>query len=370
MRRPCRLIGVGATVVVVAATGLLAGGVFAGRRSPAETRQHSNSRLAFGSFAGYVWSGHVRSAHASWLVPVILGGSSNGYASTWIGALGHGAPATFIQIGTTEAREPASAAEKAHNVYYAFWSDTKRGFRAKKLFPVRPGNEISATLLLRGRRWTLAVNDATSGAVAYFSTPDATPRSYVAAEWMQEDVARIATRQPGPYPRLSAVHFGQVSVNDRTPSQTELNSAWMSANGETLAPTQLDGASFAVEQAPALSAAGQQYLNLDEALGRDEENFIVGLLRATTATRPSQMARISSRFITALRNFAGGLSSSRWPSSAQTQIDSLLREVRVIAVDTRLVGRGAPAERAATRSAWLRDAAGGPFTSLARSDAP
>ena len=357
MRRRRRLIVAGAMVVGVAAIGLVAGGIFSRHRGPVARVPLSTLRAGFGSFAGYVWSGRVRLVQASWLVPLIRRASPNGYASTWVGALGHGAPAAFVQIGTTEARKPSSAKHGAENVYYAFWSDTVRGFRAQELFPVEPGDEISAMLRLSGRRWTLALADATSGAIARLSTREETRQSFIAAEWTQEDVVRNATREPVPYPRLSAIHFRQISINDRIPNQTELNSAWMSVNGETLAPSELSGGSFTVDRAPALTAAGARYLEIENGLGREEDAFVTALLRSSAVTRHSAIASASSRFIRALRNFAEQLASSQWPSTVQTQVDSLLREASVIVAETREVGRAAPAELAARRSAWLRDAA-------------
>lgn len=70
--------------------------------APASTWASQDQASSFGSFAGYVWFGHLNSVHGSWMVPRVLQGSPAGVAGTWIGAQSTGGPHAFVQIGTSE----------------------------------------------------------------------------------------------------------------------------------------------------------------------------------------------------------------------------------------------------------------------------
>jgi hypothetical protein len=100
--------------------------------------------IQLGTFAGYIWSGHVRSVGARWDVPRVTPGSAAGAAQTWVAAMASG-PAgrsPFIQVGTTEGR---FLLQPAVDLYEAFWTDTKHHFHPQLLFKVRPGDVVQAS---------------------------------------------------------------------------------------------------------------------------------------------------------------------------------------------------------------------------------
>jgi hypothetical protein len=209
-------------------------------------RAHSSA------FAGYVWGGRVSSVQGSWTVPRILRGSPPGVAATWIGAQGPGGgSAPFIQLGSDE-QLLASSITGSHlagpraPAYFAFWSDTARHFHPLFLFPVSPGDELSASMTLGPRGWALSIKDETSGASASLTTTYALGARYNEVEWTQEDVTDGRTSKPFPYPRLSTVVFTHLTVNSHAPGAGAVYSQPMSEPGVSLTPSTLSDDAFAL----------------------------------------------------------------------------------------------------------------------------
>ena len=280
----------------------------------------------FGSFAGYMWRGHVRSLQASWSVPGIVGASS-GAAGTWIGAEALGGQ--FIQIGTNEESFRPFALGAREIRYQAFWSDTRHHFLSQQLFRVAVGDNISASLTLADKRWTLTIADRTSGASASFSTREEADASFNQAGWEEEDPRGRATGKPVPYPRLTAVRFRHLAVNSAVPRYADMYSQWMSVDGGNLAPVPVRQDSFTLHPA-AVSPIGAKYLEIatpeDQATGA----FTTEMSRWTAATPPSQVESACSTFSAALRSDIQVLASSRWPTRAQVFVRSLIRTTRVL----------------------------------------
>src|SRR5262249_38518970 len=156
-------------------------------------------------FAGYMWRGHVTSMGGSWTVPRILRGSSAGSASTWIGAEASGPRGAFIQLGTIETEGSVRGPDGAPRArYQAFWSDARHGLHPQPLFPVNPGDDLSASLAAAGRQWRLAVLDRSSGAAARLLISDELAASFNRADWTQENRAG-GEHRPDPYPNLAPV---------------------------------------------------------------------------------------------------------------------------------------------------------------------
>jgi hypothetical protein len=200
---------------------------------------------SIGAFASYIWTGAVGSVHAAWHVPEIEEGSPCGVAGTWIGASAEGRG--FIQIGTNEeCLKPTNRSLKLplEASYYAFWSDTSKGYHPRALYEVQPGNLIEATLELTHRKWRLTIVDDSSGAKASFTSSEETQRAPYQADWAQEDV--LLPNAYAPYPHLSEVEFSHVLVNGSVPVAEQLEPTGMSLGNETLAPTPLHDDSFAV----------------------------------------------------------------------------------------------------------------------------
>jgi Peptidase A4 family len=312
----------------------------------------ATSSASFGPMAGYVWRGHVTSLRGSWTVPRILS-NSTGSASTWIGVQAPGTPRPFIQIGSTEAEgfHPGDAPE-AH--YDAFWSDVRQGSHPHTLFRVNPGDDLSASLMLAHKRWTLAIVDTSSGAVARFSGSADTGAPFEEAEWTQEDVANGAGK-PLPYPQLTAVGFHRLAVDSATPSSAHLSAEWMSVNGKSVAPSPLHHGSFTLQPAPALTAAGKQYLRIIGPEDAADDAFYAQFARWTATTPYSQIASASSKFAAGLSATIQATARARWPASAQGPVRVLIDDMRVLLDRLRTARSRSAASVAAWRAALTRE---------------
>jgi hypothetical protein len=315
----------------------------------------TNQSWAFGPFAGYIWRGHAASVQGSWTVPRVLAGSSLGsMAGTWIGAEAPGKPGPFIQIGTNEQHISPPQARRHVPDYYAFWSDTKREFHPQFLFRVSPGDDLRASLALAHKRWTLAIVDQTSGASAHFSTGDEAHGSFNEGEWTQEDVEAT----PGklyPYPRLSEVGFRRLAINGSVPNYGEMYSTWMSVNGGYLAPTRLRGNSFTLRRAT-VSSTGAQYLHVSTPEDVASEAFVADFARWTAKTPYLQIESASLRFAAVLHSNIRALARAQWPTRVRGLIHSLIDDIQVLIEGSRPPAILSPAELAAWRSRWARDA--------------
>jgi Peptidase A4 family len=349
-RRLGRLVGLSALAAIVVAF-LILFGVVSNEATPS---------ASFGPAAGYVWQGHVVSLRGSWTVARILT-SSKGSASTWIGVQAPGAPRPFIQIGSSEADgfHPGDAPE-AH--YDAFWSDIHEGAHPHFLFLVKPGDDLSASLTLTNNRWTVAIVDRSTGAAERFSANSETGAPFEEAEWAQEDVANGASK-PLPYPQLTAVSFHHLAVNSTTPSSAHLSAEWMSANGKSVAPSPLHDGSFTLRPAPAISAAGRQYLRISGPEDAAAYAYYAQLARWSATTPYSQIAAADSRYAAALRASIQAVAGSHWPTPAQGAIQGLSDHMRVLLDRLRSAPSGPAASLAGWRAALTRetqaDAVGG-----------
>jgi Peptidase A4 family len=215
---------------------------------PATVPAGSDPVPFLGRFAGYIWSGKVRSLRGAWTVPRVLPGSGKGEAGTWIGAQAPGARenAPFIQAGTNEGRFASPDGRHSSDVYWAFWTDTRHHFLPITLFPVQPGDRIDAALTLRQGQWTISLVDLSSRTSVTFSTSEEARSSFVCGEWQQEDVGSV--QRPGPYPLLSPLTFSDLRANGSAPDSAHLASASMNFDRSTLAPSRLADDSFTLRQ--------------------------------------------------------------------------------------------------------------------------
>jgi hypothetical protein len=297
-------------ILAFVAVKLVAGG-------PDEFTGH-NSDAPFGPFAGYTWIGGVGSVAASFAVPRIAAGSSSGQAGTWIGAQGSGPPSRFIQVGAIESRVTKP---RALDRYYAFWSDTARRYRPKILFLVSAGDELSASLTLAHKHWTLAIADTTSRRRAHFSTPENAAGVFDQAEWTQENPG--SEKHHLPYPQMMAATLRNVTVNGAAPPPATLYSSWMSLNHTTLAPTQLRAGSFTLAQAPKPGAAARQYLRLTAVPGTTGEQFQEERAKWTVDTPYAKIANSSSSYIRATRAGSRALLDARWSPDVRPLVASV-----------------------------------------------
>jgi hypothetical protein len=222
--------GVGGSALVLLLIGVT---VIASRH--ATTAQRS-------AFAGYVWQGRVKSVSGSWGVPRVLGSSPDVLAGTWIGAQASPVEDPFIQVGTNEGRLPGKT--RRAPVYFAFWSDTAKHFHPVSLFPVAPGDAVSAGLTLGPKGWIVTIVDTTSGERARVTTTQETDAVFHQADWTEEDVTDQKTGKVFRYPRLASITFRRVTVNSIPPSPFSLGIQSMSEPTASITPSDFDHDSF------------------------------------------------------------------------------------------------------------------------------
>jgi hypothetical protein len=266
------------------------------------------SDAPFGPFAGYAWIGSVHSVGASFTVPPIAGGSALSEASTWIGAQGQGPPSRFVQIGEIEARFWSAQKQKTVDVYFTFWSDTARHYKAKLLFPVSPGDTLSASLTLANKQWALSIKDTTSGKNARFSIADEVQAPFNQVEWTQEDPGNPDNHAR--YPQMAAPVFQRLTVNSAVPAP--IYSQWMSVNHSTLAPTVVHDDSFTLQPAPAVSTAAMKYVRLTTAAFAVFQKFETERKSWTPKTPYGHIVSASSQLIEAGQKASRALLSARW----------------------------------------------------------
>jgi hypothetical protein len=345
MTRPRRALGFGLVALVILFLAIKLVSPPAGRGGrPA----HGFVDAPFGPFAGYAWEGPVKSVGASFTVPRIASGSPLSQAGTWIGAQGQGPPPRFVQIGEIESRFWSSKEQKTVDLYYTFWSDTAHHFKAQPLFPVKPGDSLAASLTLAGREWKLAITDNSSHKNARFSVAEQAQAPFTQAEWTQEDPGNPNNHVR--YPQMAAPVFEHLTFNSSEPAPAEatLYSQWMSVNGSNLAPTALHDDSFTLQRAPAVSAAGEQYVRL-AATGLDAyQRFETERSSWTPKTPYADIVNASLKLIEATRQSTRAARSLRWPK----QISGLVRSANE--ADAAFVERARPPTllTAASFAAW------------------
>lgn len=275
----------------------------------------------FGPFAGYAWRGPVRQISAAIVVPQIRACPDNARAGTWIGAEGKVSPmtqaASFFQVGVNE------ECTSPRNSYYAFWSSTAEQFRPQWLFPVDPGDVIQLSMHADGKVWSMKARDETSGLEQTVSADRADRSPLQLASWHQEDISDERTSNPFPYPRIGAVRFSALQVNNRAPQPGDLTTIWMSATHAIFGPSRLRSDAFSIRPVhPSAAALHYQRLAVREDLAAYVFN---ASLASWSAETPAAKLRAGARsFAKALDQNISGLRSYHWTAGVQPAIDRLL----------------------------------------------
>ena len=272
----------------------------------------------------------MRSLGASWTVPAIAKGSRNGFAGTWIGAQeAPGVTAPFIQVGTNEVKGAVSGA----TIYYAFWTDTVRHFRAVPLFPVTPRTEVTASLRLAHGRWTVFIRDADSGREARFTTSEEGDASFGLGEWFQEDPGGPSS--PVPYPAIQRVKFEKLRLNRVIPEYAHLHSQWMTVNAKNFGPSPLINDSFEVKPLT-LSAAGDRYLSIADQVNPHFAAFDAKL-RWKSTPNVTQLDATGARLAAALIRNISEVERAEWPTAAVGYIRALTTRTNQLLVNLKKI---------------------------------
>jgi hypothetical protein len=301
------------------------GGTGQGNGSPIQSPPAAEAPIT--GFGGYNWDGIVTSISARWNVPTILQSSAPGYASTWIGAQTPVNNQGFIQLGTLEQDGPeqsGSAAASPHSPqYFAFWSDTQRGFHPVSLGTVVPGSLVSASMVKSPSGWRLTLSDNLRRLATGLLVRDSPSHPYNQAEWLQEDpVMTASVGRDLPYPALSPVAFIDLVVNGHHPRLSfDDAQALSSSNGVFVVPSRFTDDSFTM--GPAVGAA-KQYLR--DALSLDNANIpFEATLRSWNKDSAATKRTAVQAFVAAISANRSALAGQVWPRSAQPLIDQVVK---------------------------------------------
>ncbi len=325
-----------ATTALVTVPTALASDRLAADRPPPYSLLRGPGVTSFGAFAGYLWSGNVRSIAATFTVPRVKANSHYGIAGTWIGAQAPGAGRSpFIQVGINEEQRRSGGA-----TYYAFYSDTVAAFHPRFLFYVRAGDVVAARMRLSGGRWHVLILDRTHPHKFAFGTSDEASGAFDEAEWLQEDVGD-GTGGLLPYPVLATrVSFSRLAVNAGHPRYARVRSQWMTENRTDLAPSPLVGDAFSLFQTQP-SRIGMHYLQIAVTLDVALAHFESDLARWTVRTPAHTMTSERDVVADAYRLDIEELAATRWPARARPLFGALVAATKLELAQT---------ERAPTRT--------------------
>jgi hypothetical protein len=260
-------------------------------------------------------------------VPPIVGGPREAVAATWIGI--QGPSNAFIQIGTNEQRVAARRGSRASAGYFAFWSDPQHGYHPMRLFAVRPGEQVDASLTLTDGIWHLGLVDEASGRHARFAAASDGSSPSLFALWIQEDAIDASTERRFPYPRMPPTHFAHVLVDSHQPRGRRLESQFMSLPGRYLGPARLAGDAFVVRRMP-MSRAAAAYLRIADAGESASEAFLARLRVWSASTPRNEVSHACAMLSHALEHELGALRARRWSRRARHSLAVLTHRLRFL----------------------------------------
>jgi hypothetical protein len=143
-----------------------------------------------GNWSGWVASGGAfSSVTGSWIVPTTnCSNHTTAYSAEWIGI--DGATSSTVEQDGTDS--DCSGASPAYYAWYEMYGDSavNSGFSVQlpsAIYPVSPGDSISASVSLSGSTWTLAIADSPQGWHYATSVPSPSPApAQSSAEWIAE----------------------------------------------------------------------------------------------------------------------------------------------------------------------------------------
>ena len=161
------------TLILVLLAAMLSGDVLASSSVAFAVRAHQHAPMIFrgrrgASLSSSNWSGYVvtgadhsvTSAKGSWIVPIVQGActSTDQFAATWVGIDG-------VTSNTVEQLGTDADCQGGMPVYFAWYEIFPRRAMIIESVPVSPGDHISAEVSFTGHRFTLSMNNLTTGAV-------------------------------------------------------------------------------------------------------------------------------------------------------------------------------------------------------------
>jgi hypothetical protein len=316
-RKKLRLASLAVSVLLVAGFSVVALPAQAGRTSTA---------FPGTGFGGYRWmNGPVTQISAQWRVPRILPTSSQGSASTWIGAQNQDGP-PFIQLGTVENKFDLFVP-----TYSAFWSDPDVGFHPQNFGAVGAGDLVSAELIRMSSGWRLTFRDITRSTTKSRVVKYGLTGSYDQGEWLQEDPSPSdLSKIDLPYPKTSLVEFEDLRVDGDVPKLDLADGQVMLANGGAfLVPSRVTDGTFFFG---APSGPQKSYLeaarNVDIAISA----FAVDSLRWKTLST-SERESIAPTIGQAFGKFSTAISTLSLSKTSETDAVGLEQQNRRVQSD-------------------------------------
>jgi hypothetical protein len=190
--------------------------------------------------------------------------SGAGSAATWVGLGGFAGGATALEQTGTELDCSASG-RASYSAWYEFVPAAAVGVR----MTVRPGDRMSASVSVSGKRVVVRLRDLTTGA-AFSKTTRMSAPDVTSAEWIVEapsecdDRGTCSTLPLGDFGTVGFTHASATTTRGRT--GTVASTAWrttrltLSTSGGRTGPSRFAGATTAAgARASALRSAGSAF---------------------------------------------------------------------------------------------------------------
>jgi hypothetical protein len=243
-----------------------------------------------------------------WAVPTITAGSSAGDASTWIGA--EGSTGSFVQVGTIENQFQSPRRTQ----YFAFWSDTAKGYYPLRLIRVNPGDTIVARMVKVRLGWKVAIDDVTSGTSGAAQTNYGRGSQFSTAQWFQENPVYSQFDHTS-YPSLSTVTIKNMKLDGAAPPLTYQDGETLSTENDTfLVPTRVRHDSFSL-----VPATGYALDFLQDVYIADELNSEF-FESATQGIEPGNPA--TNQYLAGVDFELSLLQADAWPRRVSGEVDS------------------------------------------------
>jgi hypothetical protein len=180
--------------------------------------EHGDGTSTSTNWSGYAVTGSsFTSAKASWIVPKATCSSGDQYAAFWVGLDGY-TSSTVEQTGTDS---DCVGKNPSYYAWYEFYPNPS--FEISSL-TIKPGDHMAATVVYSGSKFTISIEDVTTGKVFTKSaTVSGAARS--SAEWIAE--APCCTARGGILPLAD---FGTVLLGDDSTGVSGTNFAIDSSN--------------------------------------------------------------------------------------------------------------------------------------------
>ncbi len=217
MRRVPRKRALITIIVSVALAGALAASSWASEL-PSQVSTNWAGYAAITGRSTHAFAKRFTSVSGSWTVPSVtcVPGQPT-FSAFWVGLGGYRQTSRSLEQVGTEADCSAAGAIS----YYAWYEYVPDGPHTIRAIPVHPGDSVTASVVVKGKRATVRIADTTTGATFRHAKVMRSPHPDVgAAEWIAEAPSNCDRNNCTP---LTLTNFGSVAFTNATASAVGIN---------------------------------------------------------------------------------------------------------------------------------------------------